>query len=49
MKTADRASRTLKWVGIGFVGVVVAGMALNYLVARVRLKGEGVDDGRQDD
>jgi hypothetical protein len=39
----------LKWVGIGFVGVVIAGMALNYVVARGRLKGQEDDDGRPDD
>jgi len=49
LKTADRASKTLKWVGIGFVGVVVVGISLNYVVARRRLKGQEVDDGRQDD
>lgn len=49
LKTADSASQTLKWVGIGFVGVVVAGVALNYAVARSRLKGREVDDGKQDD
>jgi hypothetical protein len=49
LKTADRASKTLKWVGIGFVGVVVVGISLNYVVARRRLKGQEVDDGRPDD
>ena len=49
MQMADTASKTLKWVGIGFVGVVVAGMALNYVVARGRLKGQEDDDGRPDD
>jgi ABC-type Fe3+ transport system permease subunit len=49
MKTADTASKTLKWVGIGFVSVVVAGMALNYVVVRGRLKGQEVDDGKPDD
>jgi hypothetical protein len=49
LNTADSASKTLKWVGIGLVGVVAAGMALNYVVARSRLKGRGEDDGRQND
>jgi Ca2+/Na+ antiporter len=49
MQMADTASKTLKWVGIGFVGVVVAGMALNYVVARGRLNGPEVDDGKPDD
>jgi hypothetical protein len=49
LKTADSASKTLKWVSIGFVGVVAAGMALNYVVVRSRLKGREEGDGRQDD
>ena len=48
MKTADAASKALKWVGIGLVGAVVAGVALNYMVARSRMKSREVDDGRQD-
>jgi hypothetical protein len=49
LKTADSASKTLKWVGIGLVGVVAAGTALNYVVARSRLKGREEDGGRQND
>jgi hypothetical protein len=49
LKTADSASVVLKWVGIGLVGVVAAGVALNYVVARSRLKGREDGDGRQND
>jgi hypothetical protein len=48
LKTADTASKALKWAGIGLAGVVVAGMALNYVVVRSRPKGREEGDGRQD-
>src|SRR5512136_220573 len=48
LKTADTASKALKWAGIGLAGVVVAGMALNYVVVRSRQKGREEGDDRQD-
>lgn len=49
LKTADTASKALKWAGVGLVGIVAAGMALNYLVVRIRPKGGEEGDGRQND
>ena len=48
LKTADTASKALKWTGIGLAGLVVAGMALNYVVVRIRPKGREEGDGGQD-
>ena len=48
LKTADTASKALKWAGIGLAGVVVAGMGLNYVVVRSRPKSREEGDGRQD-
>jgi len=38
LKTADRAYDTLKWVGIGVAGLVVATLAFNLIVSRHRLR-----------
>jgi hypothetical protein len=35
--TADRAQNVLRWVGIGLAGLVVAGLVLNFIIAKLRL------------
>jgi hypothetical protein len=37
LKTANKAHDTLQWAGIGIVAVTLAGIALNFVVARKRL------------
>ncbi len=37
LETADTAHDIIEWVGIGIAGATVAGLSVNYLVARRRI------------
>jgi hypothetical protein len=38
LSTANRAREALKWAGTGLVGLVIAGIAVNFAVAKIRLR-----------
>lgn len=46
LESADNAHDTLQWVGFGVLGAVVAGLGVNFTVARFRLgrNGGSLDD-----
>ena len=47
LKTADKAHDTLQWAGIGIVAITLAGIVLNFIVARRRLPGSKNPDEQQ--
>lgn len=49
LQDADDAHDILQWVGIGIAGATVAGLALNFTVARKKLSGRDSDDETQND
>jgi len=46
LKTADQAHNILQWAGIGIAAVTVAGLALNFIVAKKRLKNRDAENGK---